>query len=73
MLANTSYAAKTQINAIATRALVDEEFKAGILNGTRSKKLQEYPLPETFHRAVLAIKADDLNQFIFKLHEIIGT
>jgi hypothetical protein len=73
MLTNLSYPTKAQINAIAARALIDEEFKAGILNGTRSKKLQEYPLPETFHRAVLAIKADDLNQFIFKLYEIIGS
>lgn len=71
MLANTSHTAKFQINAIATRALVDEDFKAGILNGTRSQRLQEYPLPESYRHAVMEIKAEDLNQFIFKLHELI--
>jgi hypothetical protein len=71
MLANSNFVAKNQINAIVTRALIDEEFKAGILNGTRQQKLKEYPLPEAIQKAVLDIKADDLNHFIFKLHELL--
>jgi hypothetical protein len=73
MLPNNSTTTKVQINAIATRALVDKDFKAGILNGTRSQRIKEYPLPDFYHRAILEIKADDLNQFIFKLHELLGT
>jgi len=71
MLANPSFVAKNQLNAIVTRALIDEDFKAGILNGTRRQKLEEYPLPDTIQRAVLEIKADDLNHFIFKMHELL--
>lgn len=72
MLANTHNYSKFHLNAIATRALIDEEFKSGILNGTRAKKLEEYPLPKTLQNAVLDIKANDLTQFIFKLHEIMA-
>ena len=72
MLSYQTVNARTQINAIATRSLLDEDFKAGILNGTRSKRLKEYPLPETVHQAVMDINAENLNQFIFKLHQIIS-
>ena len=71
MLAANSFVAKNQLNAIVTRALIDGDFKAGILNGTRRQKLEEYPLPDTIQRAVLDIQADDLNHFIFKLHELL--
>ena len=71
MLANPSFVAKNQLNAIVTRALIDEDFKAGILNGTRRQKLEEYPLPDSIQQAVLEIKADDLNHFIFKLTELL--
>lgn len=71
MLANPSFVAKNQMNAIITRALIDEDFKAGILNGTRRQKLEEYPLPEPIQSAVLGIKADDLNHFIFELHALL--
>ncbi|MEN8241249.1 MAG: hypothetical protein ABFS17_04970 [Chloroflexota bacterium] len=71
MLANPSFVAKNQLNAIVTRALIDDDFKAGILNGTRRQKLEEYPLPDTIQQAVLEIKADDLNHFIFKMHELL--
>lgn len=71
MLLNPSFVAKNQINAIVTRALLDEDFQVGILNGTRQKRLEEYPLPEPIQQAVLEIKADDINHFIFKLHELI--
>lgn len=70
MLANNLNYSKHHLNAIATRALIDEEFKAGILNGTRAKKIEEYPLPKTLKSEVLNIKANNLQQFIYKLHEI---
>ena len=71
MLVNPSLFAKNQMNAIITRALIDEDFKAGILNGMRRQKLEEYPLPEPIQTAVLDIKAEDLNHFIFELHALL--
>lgn len=71
MLSYYTTTARTQINAIATRSLIDEKFKTGILNGTRSKTLKDYPLPEKVHQAIMEIKAENLNQFILKLHQLI--
>ncbi len=71
MLSYNTTTARTQINAIATRSLLDEEFKTEILASSRSKRLKEYPLPETVHKAVMDINAENLNQFILKLHQII--
>jgi hypothetical protein len=36
------WASSYQINAIATRALVDADFKQAILNGQRRQRLQEF-------------------------------
>ena len=72
MLSYNTMTARTQINAIATRSLLDEKFKTEILSGTRSKRLQEYPLPEKIHQAVMDINAENLNQFILKLHSLIS-
>ena len=62
---------KIEINAIATRALIDEEFKAGVLNGKRSQKIQEYPLPEIIQQEVMNIRAKNVGQFIQGLYRII--
>jgi hypothetical protein len=71
MLANTPTYSKAHLNAIATRALIDEEFKAGILNGSRSKKIGEYPLPEIIQQEIMGIRAKDIGQFIQGLCAII--
>ena len=72
MLSYNTAAARTQINAIATRSLLDEDFKTEILNDRRSKRLKEYPLPDKVHQAVMDINAENLNQFILKLHNLIS-
>jgi hypothetical protein len=72
MQASTSTYSKAHLNAIATRALIDEEFKAGVLNGKRSQKIQEYPLPEMIQQEVMNINAKNVGQFIQGLYEIIG-
>lgn len=71
MLAHTYGGSKAHLNAIATRALIDEEFKAGVLNGKRSQKIQEYPLPELVQREVMNIRAKNVGQFIQGLYAII--
>lgn len=62
---------KTNINAIAAKALLDNEFKAAILNGHRKEKLNEFDLNDTQIEAVMAIKADNLDQFIRRLGTLI--
>ena len=62
---------KTQINAIATRALLDSEFKAAIMNGQRKEKLMEFDLNDKQVATVLAIDATDLDHFIHQLGNLI--
>ena len=61
---------KIEINAIATRALVDKEFEAAILNGHRRERLQEFELPEKVFNAIMGIKGENIKQFIFQLNDI---
>ena len=62
---------KTNINAIAAQALLDNKFEAAILNGKRKEKLDEFNLSEKQIKAVMAIEADDLDQFIRSLGKLI--
>ena len=71
MQAQTYRIPKAHLNAIATRALIDEDFKAGVLNGKRSQKIQEYPLPEIVLQEVMNIRAKNVGQFIQGLYAII--
>jgi hypothetical protein len=61
---------KLELNAIATRAIIDERFTAGILNGHRNDFLKDFTLPEDIHKDVMAIKAQNLMQFIQQINEI---
>jgi len=71
MQATSFYVSKSHLNAIATRALIDEEFKSAVLNGKRSQKIREYPLPEMVQEEVMQIQAEDVHQFIYGLQAII--
>jgi hypothetical protein len=62
---------KVAVNAIATRALVDKDFEAAILNGHRQELLQEFQLPEKVFNAIMCIKGDDLQNFIFQLNDLV--
>ena len=55
---------KLQLNAIITRALLDEDFKAGILNGKRKTLLSAFPLPNEVMDKVLVIRANDIDEFV---------
>jgi hypothetical protein len=61
---------KSELNAIATTALLDQEFKAAILNGKRREKLAEFSLPDDVLVDVLSIDANNIRQFIYQLNEI---
>ena len=64
---------KIQVNAIATRALIDKDFEAAILNGHRRELLQEFQLPEKVFNAIMCIQGDDLKQFIFQLNDLVAS
>jgi hypothetical protein len=58
---------KLHLNAIVTRALVDDEFKAAILNGQRKARLAAFELTEQERNTILSIESHDLDQFIGQL------
>ena len=59
-----------QLNAIATRALLDDEFQAAILNGHRRQRLSEFSLSKDEIEAVMSIQANDVDQFIRNLGKL---
>ncbi|MBX3002526.1 MAG: hypothetical protein KF821_10725 [Anaerolineales bacterium] len=62
---------KLKLNAIATLALVDQDFKAAMLSGRLQEKLSAFQLNEEEMRAVTAIQAMDLDQFMHRLGTLI--
>ncbi len=62
---------KLKLNAIATLALVDQDFKAAVLSGRLQEKLSAFQLNEEEMRAVTAIQAMDLDQFMRRLGTLI--
>ena len=59
-----------QLNAIVTQALLDDEFRAAILNGQRCARLAAFDLTEQEREAVLAIPAHDLDGFIRQIEPL---
>lgn len=55
---------KLKLNAIATQALLDNDFKAAILNGQRAEKLSAFELNDAEVEAIMSIEAIDIDQFI---------
>ena len=64
---------KVVVNAIATRALIDKDFEAAILNGHRQELLEEFQLPEKVFDAIMCIQGEDLKQFIFQLNDLVAS
>ena len=58
---------KMKLNAIAAQALLDEDFKAALLNGQRRENLSAFELNEEEIQAIMSIEAMDLDQFIRRL------
>ena len=63
---------KMKLNAIAAQALLDNEFKSGLLNGKRREKLNTFGLNDEEIQAVMSIEAMDLDQFIRRLGNLIS-
>lgn len=62
---------KLKLNAIATQALLDNEFKTALLNGQGQAQLSAFQLNQEEVEAVMSIKAMDLDQFIRHLSGLI--
>lgn len=62
---------KLKLNAIATQALLDNEFKAALLNGQVQDRLGAFQLNDEEVKAVMSIQAMDLDQFIRHLSGLI--
>ena len=62
---------KLKLNAIATQALLDNEFKTAVLNGHLQDRLSAFQLNDEEVQAVMSIQAMDLDQFIRHLSGLI--
>lgn len=58
---------RLNLNAIATKALLDHNFQTDILNGHRKERLTEFDLSEDEKRVVLSIEAKNVDQFVTHL------
>lgn len=58
---------KIKLNAIAAQALLDNEFQAAILDGSHKDKLGAFHLNDEEAKAVMAIDAMDIDQFIRRI------
>ncbi|MDA1330000.1 MAG: hypothetical protein O3B43_02905 [Chloroflexi bacterium] len=61
---------KIKLNAIATQALLDNEFKAAIQSGRHQEKLSAFQLNDEETKAVMSIEAIDVDQFIRRLSNL---
>lgn len=50
-------------------ALTDKTFRLGLLNGSRRRILQTFPLTTDEIETIMGIQADSLEQFAGQLHE----
>ena len=59
-----------ELNAIATRAIIDPKFMASVLTEHRRDSLVEFSLPKNILDDIIAIDAKNLQQFLVELNEI---
>lgn len=60
-----------KLNAIVTKALVDRDFQAAILNGRRKECLVNFGLSDDEIKAVLSVQASSLDQFIKQINTLL--
>jgi hypothetical protein len=60
-----------KLNAIVTKALVDRDFQAAILNGRRKECLVNFGLSDDEIKAVLSVRASSLDQFIKQINTLL--
>ncbi len=60
-----------KLNALVTKALLDRDFQAAILNGHRRECLVNFGLSDDEMKAVLAVQANSLDQFIQQINALL--
>lgn len=60
-----------KLNAIVTKALIDRDFQAAILNGRRKECLMNFGLSDDEVKAVLSVQASSLDQFIKQINTLL--
>ena len=61
---------KLTLNAVVTKALVDERFREALLTRRSEAALREFPLGEEERRVLDSIQADDLQGFVAQMHHL---
>ncbi len=59
------------IQAIIGMALTDTTFREALLNGSRRRVIQSFPLSGEEVEAIMAIRSDSLEQFAGELHKFL--
>ena len=49
-------------------AIIDRDFRAGLLNGTRARLLSQFDLSPEEHQALMNIRAESLESFARQLY-----
>ncbi len=62
---------KLVLNALVTRALVDEGFRRDLLNGHRAHRLAEFPLGEEEQAVLLSIHAHSMKAFAAQVDRLL--
>jgi hypothetical protein len=62
--------ASLQLNAIATRLLLDEEFRHALIHEHRGDCLSSFAINEQERRAILAIRAETSDEFLDELRKL---
>ncbi len=58
---------KLTLNALITKAILDDKFQEDILNGQRQARIDEFDLSHDEKKTLLDIQADNLDQFIVQV------
>jgi CheY-like chemotaxis protein len=59
------------MNAIVTKAVVSDRFRAGILNGQRAVLIRDFDLEPAEIAAIMSIHADSLAEFAAKIDKLV--
>ncbi len=59
------------LQAIIGNALIDDDFRKALLNGSRRRVLQSFELTGEEVEAIMKLPGDSLEQFAGELHELL--
>jgi hypothetical protein len=63
----------TSLNAIITKAVVSDRFRAGLLNGQKAVLIRDFELEPTEVSAIMSIHVDSLAEFAAAIDRLVQT